>query len=363
MRLSFVLGTAAELIKIYPLIVEAGERKLSWHVVSTGQSPIGLQKQYEDFGLDSSRLVYAAKRTLDLETIWQGLFWFVGAWFANPRKIIPEECNVIVVHGDTLSTLAGARWGRRLGLPVVHIEAGLRSGKLFSPFPEEICRRMVSKRASLHMAPDDAAAENLHRMGYNQGVFSTGGNTLADTVRLILQKHPLGEPGEPYVVANIHRFENLNRGWRWHFILNTLAKVSRRRKVFFYMHPQTRHKLERDIPLTGKLVQAGIAIEPRAPFSKFIRLVAQADYVVTDGGSNQEECYYLGVPCLILRDTTERAEGMHSNCLLAKFDNDVAEDFIAHPADWRRQPATPNWSPSTLIMDTLERTLFPSRID
>lgn len=361
MRLSFVLGTAAELIKVYPLIIEAGERKLSWHVVSTGQSPVGLLKQFDDFGLDRERLVFASRRASDLETAAQGFLWFVRAWFSNPRKIIPEECNVIVVHGDTLSTLAGARWGRRLGLPVVHIEAGLRSGKMFSPFPEEICRRMVSRRATLHMAPDDIAAENLRRMGYHNGVFSTGGNTLSDTVRLILQKHPLGEAGEPYVVANIHRFENLHKGWRWRFILNTLAKVSRRRKVFFYMHPQTRHKLERDIPLTGKLVQAGIAIEPRAPFSKFIRVLAQAEYVVTDGGSNQEECHYLGVPCLILRDTTERVEGIHSNCLLSKLDKDVVEDFISNPARWRRPPATPPWSPSTLIMDTLIRTLLPER--
>jgi UDP-N-acetylglucosamine 2-epimerase (non-hydrolysing) len=360
MRLAFVLGTAAELIKVYPLIVEAGERRLSWQVISTGQSPESLLKQYQDFELDPERLILTGKSTRDLATIMQGIRWFIRTWLTNPKKFI-KDCNVVLVHGDTLSTLAGARWGRKLGLPVVHVEAGLRSGKLLSPFPEEICRRMVSKLASLHMAPDDLAAENLHRMGYHNGVFSTGGNTLADTVRIVLQRYPLSGATNPYVVANIHRFENLHRGWRWNSILQTLANISRRHKVFFYMHPQTRNKLERDMHLTGKLVKAGIALEPRAPFTKFIQMLAQAEYVVTDGGSNQEECYYLGVPCLILRDTTERSEGIHSNCVLAKFDPDIVDDFITNPSRWRRPPATPPWSPSTLILDTLERTLFPSR--
>ncbi len=363
MRLSFIIGTAAELIKIYPLIVEATERKFPWNVISTGQAPVSLLKQYEDFKLDTAYLIHTTKATVDLSTLFQGFRWFAGAWFAKPEKFIPKESNVILVHGDTLSTIAGARWGRKIKIPVVHVEAGLRSGKLFSPFPEEINRRIVSRRASLHMAPDDSAAENLRHMGYDSGVFSTGGNTLADTVRLILQKHPLNEKQDPYVVANLHRFENLHSGKRWHFLLQTLAKISKKRKIYFVMHPQTRHKLEKDLPLTQKLVNAGIALEPPMPFTKFIRLVAQAEFVVSDGGSNQEECYYLGVPCLILRDTTERAEGLHSNCVLAKFQTDLVDDFISDPNRWRRPPATPPWSPSGLVMDTLVRTLMPSKLE
>lgn len=338
-------------------MIEADERKVPWQLLSTGQSPVNLFKQYEDFKLPSERILHASRGIADLSTSGQALRWFIKAWFQNPKKFIPDDANVIVVHGDTLSTLVGARWGRKLNLPVVHVEAGLRSGKLFSPFPEEIVRRLVSKRASMHMAPDDLAAENLHKMGYHEGVFSTGGNTLSDAVRIILQKNPLIESPGPYVVANLHRYENLNSGSRWHFMLEVLARVSRRRKIFFVMHPQTQHKLSRDPVIREKLRAAGVVLEPRMPFTQFIRLVAQADYVLSDGGSNQEECYYLGVPCLILRDTTERAEGLHSTCLLTKFDMDLVTDFINHPDRWKRPPATPAWSPSGLIMDTLARTL------
>ncbi len=357
MRICFIVGTAAELIKIYPLIVEADERKISWHLLSSGQSPVNLCKQYEDFKLPPEKILHASKGIADLSTSGQALLWFIKAWFQNPKNFVPDEATVIVVHGDTLSTLVGSRWGRRLRLPVVHIEAGLRSGKLFSPFPEEINRRLVSKRSSLHMAPDDMAAENLRNMGYDEGVFSTGGNTLADTVRLILQKNPLTENTEPYVVANLHRYENLNSGWRWHFMVEVLAQVARKRKIFFVMHPQTQYKLSKDPSLKEKMRSSGIVLEPRMPFTQFIRLVAGAEFVISDGGSNQEECYYLGIPCLILRDTTERAEGLHSTCLLSKFDVDLVKDFIANPSRWRRPPATPNWSPSGLIMDTLARTL------
>lgn len=357
MHLCFIVGTAAELIKVYPLLMEADHRGIPWQVLSSGQSPINLYKQYEDFDLPPEKILHASKGVADLSTSFQALNWFIKAWFQNPKNFFPDAANVIVVHGDTLSTVVGSRWGQKLKLPVAHIEAGLRSGKLFSPFPEEINRRLVSRRASLHMAPDDLAADNLKSMGYEQGVFSTGGNTLADTVRLILQKNPLTENKEPYVVANLHRYENLNSDWRWHFIVEVLSQVARKRKIFFVMHPQTQYKLAKDPALKERMRSSGIVLEPRMPFSRFIRLIAGAEYVITDGGSNQEECYYLGVPCLILRDTTERAEGLHSTCLLSKFEVESVKDFISNPSRWRRPPNTPNWSPSTLIMDNLRTAL------
>jgi UDP-N-acetylglucosamine 2-epimerase (non-hydrolysing) len=360
MRLCFVVGTAAELIKIYPLMVEADERGFPWSLLSTGQSPVNLSKQYDDFGLNRAKFIQPVETTSDLKTSMQALVWFVRAWFAKPAMTIPKGTDVVVVHGDTLSTVIGARWGRKVSLPIVHVEAGLRSGKLFSPFPEEINRRIVTRWASLHMAQDDQAAENLHRLGYEQGVFSTGGNTLADTVRLILQKHPPAEKKEAYVVANLHRYENLNNRRRWMFLIEAVARAAQKTKVIFVMHPQTQHKLEYDPGLTEKLQKAGVVLEKRLPFTKFIRLLAQADYVISDGGSNQEECFYLGVPCLILRDTTERSEGLHSNCCLSKFDAEAMEDFISDAQRWRRPAATPSWSPSGLIMDTLVRTLAPS---
>lgn len=362
MRLSFVLGSAAELIKAYPLIVEAEERKYSWAVISTGENPVSLTKQIEDFGFDPAKIIHAVNTSYDIQSILGLLWWMFRVWRVNPRKFVPSESNVVIVQGDSFSTVAGARWGRKLGLPVVHVEAGLRSSKLLSPFPQEINRRMVSRRATLHMAPDDLAAQNLKAMGYEHGVLTTGGNTLADAVRLTLQKNPIGDRPAPYVLANLHRFENLHSGKRWTFLLKTLAKIANDRRIFFVMHPSTRQKVGRDQYLMQRLDKAGVVLQPMSPFSQFIRSIAQAEFVVTDGGSTQEECYYLGVPCLILRETTERAEGLHSNCILAKFDTDLVDDFISDPSRWRRPPTTPGWSPSALIMDALERELIPSRL-
>ncbi|MGE4131819.1 MAG: UDP-N-acetylglucosamine 2-epimerase [Bdellovibrionales bacterium] len=360
MRTCFIIGTAAELIKIYPLIVEADERNYPWTVLSTGQSPISLKRQYDNFQLPEDRYLKSLNTKADLSTSWQAMKWFVRAWIKRPRSFVPKDTNVVIVHGDTFSTIIGAKWGRRLSLPVVHIEAGLRSGFLFSPFPEEINRRIVSRYASVHMAPDDLAAENLKKMGYDHGVFSTGGNTLSDTVRIILQRNPLSGVEQSYVVANIHRYENLTNHSRWKLILETLVRVGKKRKVLFVMHPQTKHKIEKDPVLKFKLEKAGIQLVPRLPFTEFINLLAQADFVVSDGGSNQEECHYLGVPCLILRDTTERAEGLHSNCLLSKFQPDLIDEFLEHSERWKRPASTPPWSPSSLIIDTIERTLFES---
>src|SRR5690606_22023914 len=110
--------------------------------------------------------------------------WFTRAACAGKaraRELMPD--GFVIVHGDTLTTLIGARWGRKLGLPVVHVEAGLRSKSLFNPFPEEINRRLVSRRAKYHMVPDATAEENLKKAGVGGEIVNTGGNTLMDAVR------------------------------------------------------------------------------------------------------------------------------------------------------------------------------------
>ena len=360
MRLCFVLGTAAELIKVYPLMKEAEARGFDWMALSSGQSPVNMEKQYADFDLPDSKLIRAVHSINDLDRSTSALKWFLRALVRYPRMVAEYKPDFIVVHGDTLTTLIGALWGRRLKIPVVHIEAGLRSTKLFSPFPEEINRRLVSKLATYHMAPDDVAAENLRQSRVKGQVFTTGGNTLIDSVRLILSAARVDTQPEPFVLANLHRYENLNSDERWAFLMRTVTLAARKNKVRMVMHPQTQKKLEDNPEHANHLRNLGVQLEKRLPFSQFIHLLFQARYVITDGGSNQEECYYLGLPCLILRETTERGEGLHSTCVLARFEREIVEDFISNPERWRRPPATPSWSPSAIILDSLHAAVRKS---
>jgi len=370
-KLWFVLGTAAELIKVFPIITQAQARGIAWTVVSTGQSGINFWREYEEFGLPISCALTAVETGQDLAEHGSALKWFIKAWRWNPRKRLRDDAgrrpepgerspagdrtapNLLVVHGDTLSTIIGAHWGRRQGWPIVHVEAGLRSSRLLSPFPEEIIRRVVSRWTDFHMTPDAWSADNLRRAGHH-GVVDTGANTMVDALGWILEKNHLEDRRtERYAVANLHRFENLNAAPRWAFLIETLEKTARQRPVVLVLHPQTRFKIDRQPGLRSRLGEMGVTLVDRLPFRQFIHLLAGAELVISDGGSNQEECFYLGMPCLLLRDTTERQVGLGSTAVLAGFRRDIVDEFLSDPQRYRRAPWRPARSPSAVILDVL----------
>lgn len=352
MTLWFVLGTAAELIKIYPLIKATEARGLRWKAISTGQSPVALFKQAADFGLLEGHFLQPVQTESDLSTSKQALRWFLKAWWSNPSQWFngEEQKSFFIVHGDTLSALVGAGWGNRVKAKVVHIEAGLRSPRLFSPFPEEINRRLVSRRALLHMAPDEVACENLRRSGCKKGIVNTGGNTLADTLRAVGAE---SARTMSYALVNIHRYENLSSKEKWDHILKVIRATVKHHPVTWVLHPQTRVKLEQDGSM-AEFTSLGVQFLDRLPFTVFIKLLGEAAFVISDGGSNQEECFYLGKPCLILRDETERREGLGQSCVLARFDNETIHSFLYAPEIFQQPPKWPERSPSEVIMDAIE---------
>lgn len=352
MNLLYILGTAAELIKIYPLIVQGEKRGVASFVLSTGQSALNFWKQYDDFELPRNRASQAVATDDDLKNSAQAFKWFTRSILTNKIPPFPKKPDFVCIHGDTLSTVVGAKWGRQLKLPVVHIEAGMRSHNWLHPFPEEINRRFAAKLTTYHMAPDEKAAENLRQEGFS-GITVTGANTVYDSVRLMSETTPLRTP--PYILANLHRFENLHSKERWECLISTLEKASRIHPVVFVMHPPTEQKLGSDASARERLRKAGIEMIPRQMFKPFINMLSNAEFIITDGGSNQEECFYLGKPCLILREKTERQEGLESNALLSELKKDKIEAFLANPQKYKRHPWNPPASPTQIILDTLEQ--------
>ncbi|MGZ6479051.1 MAG: UDP-N-acetylglucosamine 2-epimerase, partial [Bdellovibrionales bacterium] len=324
MNLNFFTGTAAELIKIYPVIHFARERGYKVRVIASGQSRENFLMQYRDLGLPEAELTRLMNSDGDLEKASSALRWFLRAIFTGKKafrdKLLLGGKSYVVVHGDTLSTLAGAWLGRRAGISVVHVEAGLRSASLFNPFPEEITRRLVSRLAKFHMAPDKTAADNLRAARVSGTVVNTGGNTLLDAVLLSAELNGNKPAKGTFALVNIHRFENLNSITRWRIIVDTVVKASGKMKLIFVTHPQTKHKLAQDQESLRMLTRPHIEIRERMPFSEFIVLLKASQFLISDGGSNQEECSYLGKPCLLLRESTERREGLDSCCVLSRFD-------------------------------------------
>ncbi len=357
MNLNFLTGTAAELIKIYPLIRMAFERGYAVRVVMTGQSRENFMMQYRDFKLPEEKLFPLLESRGDLEKASSAMRWFGRVLMITPKSfraklLLGSPQDFVVVHGDTLSTLAGAWLSWRAGIKVIHVEAGLRSPSLFNPFPEEINRRLVSRFASLHMAPDLRAQHNLERARVRGTVVNTGGNTLLDAVLLSAQASTKAE--KPFVLTNLHRFENLNSAERWQKIVDTVVSAAKQMQVIFIAHPQTRHKLNEDPAAMKRLQEAGVEIRERMPFSSFIALLKNASYLISDGGSNQEECSYLGKPCLLMRESTERQEGLDGCCLLSRFEQEKINAFLADPERFRRPDALAGGSPSRKILDALQ---------
>lgn len=357
----FCLGTAGELIKLYPLMELAQRQGRPWFAVSTGQSAINLKKQWADFGLPADRLFVALSTDRDLASSADALKWFSRAMATGASTLRAKlseggrpssKQDAWIVHGDTLSTLVGSSWGRRLGLEVAHVEAGLRSPKILEPFPEEISRRMVSRLARVHFPQDSKAEQNLKKARVRGQVIPTAANTLLDALRLVLKGAPPQAKG--YVVANLHRFENLSSDSRWSVLVDVLVRAAKKSgTVHFVLHPHTQAKLESDPVARARLETAGVKPVPRMMFSQFIPLLNGADYVLSDGGSNQEECHYLGKPCLLLRDSTERQEGLDGSCLLSRFDPVKIDRFLDDPSRFRRAPLSDDIRPSQTILDTL----------
>ncbi|MEI2454060.1 UDP-N-acetylglucosamine 2-epimerase [Lysobacter firmicutimachus] len=355
--LVYLVGTKAQYIKMAPVIRETIGQGVDYALILTGQHRETFDELQRNFGLPDPDLVLVpgeeAKDRLSL------LAWAVKAWrrAGSPElRRIWSRTSAVVVHGDTASTLLGAMIGRRFSLPVAHVEAGLRSFDIFHPFPEELIRVAVSKVATLHLCPDPVAMANLDRVRGEK--LMTQGNTLVDAMRLaVAAEADAGPPTEeaPYAVFSMHRQENLFNRDRLDRALGVLQALARDvMPVRFVLHPVTRRRLEK-LGLLSQIGQwSGVTLVDRMDFLSFGRLIRGARMVATDGGSNQEECAMLGIPCVLLRQATERPDGLSDSVLLADLDADKIKRFAQRAADEPgRIKSLPAASPSREIVAAL----------
>lgn len=215
------------------------------------------------------------------------------------RVFVQRSPAAVIVYGDTNSTLAGALAASKLGIPVVHVEAGLRSFN--RSMPEEINRVLVDHISSLLLAPTASAARQLLDEGIREGV-SVVGDTMLDAVQQYAPRASSTPRSGPYAVLTIHRAETATSRTRLAAILEGLS--SSPIPFVFPVHPRTKEAIVRfglEVPQ---------AVEPISPVSylQMIGLVRDSAFVATDSGGLQKEAFYLRRPCLTLRDETEWTE-------------------------------------------------------
>jgi UDP-N-acetylglucosamine 2-epimerase len=212
--------------------------------------------------------------------------------------------DAVVVFGDTNSTLAGALAAAKLGIPLAHVEAGLRSFDL--RMPEEINRRLTDHVSELLFCPTPAAVRNLAKEGVVRGVHLVG-DVMLDAVlqhvrRARRRAGRLSLPRGPFYLATLHRQENVDDPARLEAIVATLERLPR--PVLMPLHPRTRERLQRG----RRRVAGALRLLPPATYLDMLLMQERAHAVLTDSGGVQKEAYILGTPCLTLRDTTEWVE-------------------------------------------------------
>lgn len=317
----FVLGTRAQLVKVAPVLRAAVEQGLPHVVWFTGQHRESIADLVDDFGLTSRFIMPPVHR--ERSSVRKLLGWAPAMLLACRRFIASQRLEsgaspLVVVHGDTLSTFLGALAARLAGAEVVHLESGLSSGSLRDPFPEELLRQLTFRLSRHALCPNPEAAARMRRYA-KCSVVDTQENTLLDSVRFAFSKAPLGAPAKrDYFVASIHRFQNIYSPSRLAAIVAELVTLSTMAPVHFVLHPATQRRLD-ETGLLATLQQAvGIRLAPRMPYTAFLALLANARGVISDGGSNQEELSYLGVPTVLYRDRTERPDGVGRNVVFEK---------------------------------------------
>jgi UDP-N-acetylglucosamine 2-epimerase (non-hydrolysing) len=260
---------------------------------------------------------------------------------------------VVLVHGDTFTAPLGALVGRLLGAKVGHVEAGMRSGSLRHPFPEELNRRVAGRIVQVHFPPTQRDANNLRR--HRGQVVTMGANTIVDAVRYALE-HPrptdLELPAE-YGLATLHRFELVSREDLYRTALETLKEYSAKLPIVYFAGASERERLEQ-YGLLNLFDGVDFRIEEKMSYVTFLPILAQATFVVTDSGGLQEESGHLGIPCAVHRNRTERPDGDGVQMVLTGFQTDKLRGFLDDYERYRTPAALDRFHPSRVIADTIE---------
>ena len=309
-KLLIILGTRPEVIKLAPLILELSQKYKI--VICNSQQQKDLTKQtLAFFGLKSNI-------NLNVMTYNQTLNTLQATILTRLSKILKIAYDGVIIQGDTMTAFCGALAAFYNKIPIFHVEAGLRSKKFQEPFPEEAFRQMISRIADLHFAPTIAAKQALLKENVPTKKILISGNTgidalysLSDNVLKKAATH-LKEicinNNDKIVLVTIHRREN--HGLRLKSILKAIDKLSKKFKDYSFIIPVHPNPNVRNYIYKTLKGFENIKLIPPLDYPVLVILMKNAKLVLTDSGGIQEEAPSFGVPVLVLRNTTERNEGI-----------------------------------------------------
>lgn len=312
-KIMVVFGTRPEAIKMCPLIKELQTRKsLETIVCVTGQHRQMLDQVLETFEIEPD---YDLSIMKDKQT----LFDVTINILERMKKVLEEvKPDIVLVHGDTSTTFVTSLACFYLQIPVGHVEAGLRTHNIFSPFPEEFNRQAVGLVAKYHFSPTEQAKENLLQEGKKEESIFVTGNTVIDALSTTVKEdytheHIEWSKGSRLIMITAHRRENLGEPMRHMFrAIKRIVDETPDIKVVYpiHMNPMVREAANEILGNNNRIR----IIEPLEVLD-FHNFMARSYLILTDSGGVQEEAPSLGKPVLVMRDTTERPEGITAGTL------------------------------------------------
>ncbi len=356
-KILIVFGTRPEAIKMAPVV--KGFQAMAPHC----QTVVCVTAQHREM-LDQVLTLFDITPEHDLNIMKPGqdLFDITGNILAGLKPVLAaEKPDLVLVHGDTTTTLATSLAAYYAGVPVGHVEAGLRTGHKRAPFPEEINRKLTGAIADLHFAPTDAARANLLREGVDPYTIFVTGNTVIDALLDVTQrlktkpelrtsldeKFAFLDATKKLILVTGHRRENFGEGFE--NICNALADIASAApdvEILYPVHlnPNVRKPVA-DILAARQLANVHL-IDP-VDYLPFVYLMNRAHLIITDSGGVQEEAPSLGKPVLCMRDTTERPEAVAAGTVKLVGTSRqviVAEtlNLLSNPADYQRMSQAHN---------------------
>lgn len=316
-KLLMVFGTRPEAIKMAPVYAALSEAPgVEARIAVTAQHREMLDQVLRLFGI-------APDYDLNLMKPGQGLTEITTAVLAGLKPVLEEfSPDLMLVHGDTTTTLAASLAAYYQQIPVGHVEAGLRTGNIYSPWPEEINRKVTGAIARLHFAPTPKSAANLAAEGVAEETVTITGNTVIDALLDVvgrLENDPRQsaafdaefgiDPERRMILVTGHRRESFGGGFRR--ICDALARLAEREDVQIvypvHLNPNVKGPVEESL---GGLDR--VRLVPPQDYLPFVHLMRRSHIILTDSGGVQEEAPSLGKPVLVMRDTTERPEAIEA---------------------------------------------------
>jgi len=378
-KIAIIMGTRPEAIKLAPVIKELEKTKcLEPVVVTTGQHQEMLAQVVNAFGIKINADLDVMRPNHSLAALSGRLLQGLDTWLTQAKA------DMVLVQGDTTTVFIAALASFYQRIPLGHVEAGLRTGNLYSPFPEEANRKLATPLMALHFAPTEEARQNLLAEGIDNEIITVTGNTVIDALHMEIHRQKSADvqrhisaklaaliandwQDKPYVLITGHRRENFGAGFRQ--ICQGLTTLADKFKDIRFIYPVHLN------PNVQKIVKElmdkinNIFLIPPQGYPQFVALMAHCRLILTDSGGVQEEAPALAKPVLVMRDTTERPEGLKAGTvklvganadLIVKETSKLLVDSVAYKKMSKATNPYGDGHSSARIVQRISRFFYPS---